>query len=194
MRVWSGSYSRLNHPPGSIYSRFVSATGIRGEPADTAVGPLEEGCSSLGLLLALLGQYAMRCLREAHIRHELSPRQFQLLGLVHDRGPIGQRELGQAMQTDPSILVTLLNPLEARRLLSRQRDRLDRRRHLVKLTAKGERRLAAAAEAQREAEEALFAGLGAAQREQLHILLTELRDGLPARREPDTSRRACEGR
>ena len=32
----------------------------------------------------------MRRLREVHTRHELSPRQFQLLGLLHDSGPLGQ--------------------------------------------------------------------------------------------------------
>ena len=137
---------------------------------------LEERCASPGLLLALLGHYAMRRLREAHTAHGLSPRQFQLLGLLHDRGPIGQRELGQAMETDPSILVTLLNPLEAGGLLSRQRDTVDRRRHLVKLTAKGERRLVAAAAAQCAAEEELFAGLDQDQREQLQVLLIALRD------------------
>lgn len=120
----------------------------------------------------------MRRLREAHTGHELSPRQFQLLGLVHDHGPMSQQELGQTMDTDPSILVTLLNPLEAGGLLSRQRDALDRRRHLVKLTAKGERRLAAAAEAQRKAEDALFAGLDDKQREQLRVLLLALKDSL----------------
>lgn len=143
-----------------------------------ASGLLEERRSSPGLLLALLGHHAMRKLREAHTRHELSPRQFQLLGLLHDHGPLGQRELGQEMETDPSILVTLLNPLEAEGLLSRRRDPLDRRRHLVSLTARGERRLAAAARAQREAEEELFAGLDEAQREQLRVLLLALKDGV----------------
>jgi DNA-binding MarR family transcriptional regulator len=144
----------------------------------SAAGLLEERRSSPGLLLALLGQHAMRKLREAHTGHELSPRQFQLLGLLHDRGPLSQRELGQEMETDPSILVTLLNPLEAEGLLSRRRDPLDRRRHLVTLTARGERRLAAAARAQREAEDELFAGLDDEQREQLRMLLVALKDSL----------------
>jgi DNA-binding MarR family transcriptional regulator len=143
-----------------------------------AGGLLEERRSSPGLLLALLGQFAMRRLREAHVRHELSPRKFQLLGLLHDHGPMGQRELGQEMDVDPSVLVTLLNPLEAAGLLSRRRDPLDRRRHLVTLTAPGERRLVAAARAQREAEDELFAGLDDAQREQLRSLLLALKDGL----------------
>ena len=54
----------------------------------------------------------MRRLREVHA-HNLNPRQFQLLGLLHDHGATGQGELGRTMAVDPSILVTLLNPLEA---------------------------------------------------------------------------------
>ena len=136
----------------------------------------DERCASPGLLLALLGHHAMRKLRAAHTRYGVSPRQFQLLGLLHDRGPMGQRELGQAMDIDPSILVTLLNPLEAGGLLSRRRDPADRRRHLVRLTARGDRRLDAAVRAQRAAEDELFAGLDPAQREQLGILLAALKD------------------
>jgi DNA-binding MarR family transcriptional regulator len=147
-------------------------------PLDPPGSLLEERRSSPGLLLALLGHFAMRRLREAHIRHDLSPRKFQLLGLLHDQGPMGQGELGQEMDIDPSVLVTLLNPLEAAGLLSRTRDPLDRRRHLVTLTASGARRLSAAARAQRLAEDELFAGLDDAQRQQLRVLLLALKDGL----------------
>lgn len=151
---------------------------VSSETAERETGFLEERRSSPGLLLALLGHHAMRRLRERHTKHELSPRQFQLLGLLYDRGPTGQQELGQAMEIDPSILVTLLNPLEADGLLLRRRDNVDRRRHLVSLTAKGRRRLDAAAEAQREVEDELFAGLDAAQREQLRGLLILLKESL----------------
>ncbi|MFL5828154.1 MAG: MarR family winged helix-turn-helix transcriptional regulator [Thermoleophilaceae bacterium] len=139
-------------------------------------GILEERRSSPGLLLALLGQDAMRRLRDAHTAHDLMPRQFQLLGLLDDDGPMGQRELGEAMATDPSILVTLLNPLEADGYIARTRDPADRRRHVVTLTDAGRRQLERAAEAQREAEDAIFAGLSADQRDQLRDLLIALRD------------------
>ena len=72
---------------------------------------LEEHESSPGLLLALLGYEAMRRLRAAHDAHGLKPRQFQLLGLL-EQGGLGQRELGERMSLDPSIVVGLLNPLE----------------------------------------------------------------------------------
>jgi DNA-binding MarR family transcriptional regulator len=144
------------------------------------VGPgvLQERLSSPGLLLALLGHLAMRRLRDAHLAHDLTPRQFHLLGLLHDHGAIGQRELGQTMGTDPSILVTMLNPLEAHGFISRDRDADDRRCHLVSLTPAGEEHMIRAARAQHEAEDVLFAGLDGEQREQLRSLLIALQDSL----------------
>src|SRR3954449_194254 len=100
---------------------------------------LDQHRSSPGLLLALLGQEAMRRLRDAHTAHNLKPRQFQILGLLHDHGGLAQRELVREMDVDPSILVTLLNPLEAAGFVARQRDPGDRRRHLVTLTPAGEK-------------------------------------------------------
>jgi DNA-binding MarR family transcriptional regulator len=158
------------------------------EPASTTAtaGLLEEHRSRPGLLLALLGSEAMRRLRAAHEAHELKPRQFQILGLLHDHGGLAQGDLGRTMSVDPSILVTLLNPLEAAGLVSRERDPDDRRRHLVTLTRKGERKLDAAARAQLQAENELFAALEDEQREHLRGLLVALRDGLAA--DPE---RAC---
>ena len=141
---------------------------------------LDEHRSSPGLLLALIGHEAMRRLRAAHTAHNLKPRQFQILGLLHDQGGMAQRELMQEMEIDPSILVTLLNPLEADGYVARNRDPDDRRRHLVTLTAAGKRHLASASRAQKETEDALFASLSSDQRDELAASLLALRDGLAA--------------
>src|SRR3954468_6052230 len=113
------------------YNRFVEEdlkmTPPRTDQTTTAAaGILDEHRSRPGLLLALLGQEAMRRLRAAHTAHNLKPRQFQILGLLHDHGGFAQRELMQTMGVDPSILVTLLNPLEADGLVTRERDPRDR--------------------------------------------------------------------
>src|SRR5215208_1846150 len=158
----------------------------RTDPTTTApTSILDEHRSRPGLLLALLGQEAMRRLRAAHTAHNLKPRQFQVLGLLHDHGGLAQRELMQEMDVDPSILVTLLNPLEADGLVARERDPGDRRRHLVTLTPAGERHLASAARAQNDTEDKLFASLDDDQREQLRVLLVALRDGLAV--DPETA-------
>jgi len=143
-------------------------------------GLIEERATSEGLLLALLGQHAMRRLRAAHTKHKLSPRQFHLLGLLHDHGALTQRELGTRMDVDPSILVSLLNPLEADGHLLRERDAADRRRHVVTITRRGEQRLERAAQAQRDAEDEILAGLSKTQRAQLRRLLLILREEFSA--------------
>src|SRR3954470_12984583 len=149
------------------------------DPATTAFAKiLDEHRSSPGLLLALLGHEAMRRLRDAHTAHNLKPRQFQILGLLHDHGGLAQRDLVQTMGVDPSILVTLRTPVEAAALFARARAPDDRRRHLVTLTPAGERHLADASAAQKQAEDELFAALDTDQREQLRDLLLALRDGL----------------
>lgn len=139
-------------------------------------GVLEERRGSPGILLALLGQDAMRRLRAAHLEDNVSPRQFHLLALLHDAGPIGQTELGHSLDTDPSVLVTQLNPLEDAGLIARERDPGDRRRHVVRLTAAGESKLETSTRAQRQAEDEIFAGLDDEQRKQLRQLLLALRD------------------
>src|SRR5829696_7920211 len=139
---------------------------------------LDEHRSRPGLLLALLGQEAMQRLRAAHTAHNLKPRQFQILGLLHDHGGLAQSDLGREMGVAASVLVTLLNPLEAGGLVARERDPGDRRRHLVTLTPAGEKHLASASRAQKETEDALFASLDADEREQLRAMLVVLRDGL----------------
>jgi DNA-binding MarR family transcriptional regulator len=163
-----------------LYTEIVVSPSPR-SPA-SAPGVLAERRDSPGLLLALLGQTAMRRLREAHTANDLSPRQFRLLALLHDRGPLGQGELGQTLETDPSVLVTQLNPLEQSGLISRRRDPDDRRRHLVTLTAAGERRLERAARAQREVEDELFEALDDEDREHLRKTLIAVRESGPSER------------
>ncbi len=56
------------------------------EPPAARESILDAHRSRAGLWLALLGQEAMRRLRAAHTAHELKPRQFEILGLLHDHG------------------------------------------------------------------------------------------------------------
>jgi DNA-binding MarR family transcriptional regulator len=166
-RGWAVNGNGSQEPPMTPATKPASTTSI-----------LDQHRSSPGLLLALLGHEAMRRLRAAHTAHGLKPRQFQILGLLHDHGGLAQRELMEVMGIDPGILVTLLNPLEAEGLVTRDRDPDDRRRHLVTLTRVGEKKLVAASRAQKETEDELFVSLTGDQREQLRTLLVDLRDAL----------------
>ncbi len=147
-------------------------------PTVSGLTLLSEHRNSPGLMLALLGHEAMRRLRDAHTANGLTPRQFHILGLLHDRGPLAQADLGDETDTAASVLVTQLNPLEDDGLVTRTRDPRDRRRHLVVLTDAGQQRLRAAAAAQQETEDDLFRSLNDSQRSQLTQLLVLVRDDL----------------
>jgi DNA-binding MarR family transcriptional regulator len=159
-------------------SSSASPTPSPSGTADSGPRLLDEHRDSPGLMLALLGHEAMRRLRDAHTAHGLTPRQFHILGLLHDRGPLAQTDLAAGTDTAASVLVTQLNPLEADGLIARTRDPHDRRRHLVVLTEAGERRLRAAGAAQQAAEDALFHSLNDSQRSRLAQLLVLVRDDL----------------
>ncbi len=153
-----------------------------------SIGPLQTGQvldsagSRTGIALTILGESFSRHIREVLAEHHLKPRQLRILDLLADRGPVGQRELAELMGIDHSVLVNLLNPLEAGGLIRRERDTVDRRRHVVSIAAAGRRRLAQADQAFRDAEDAFFAPLAADERDQLHALLARLRQatGSPA--------------
>ena len=123
------------------------------------------------VLLALRGQGALRSLAAAHARVGLKPRQVHAILHLAENGGMTQRELGEVMAVDPSILVGVLNPLEEAGLISRQRDNTDRRRHNILLTPAGRKKIAEVEREQAAAEDTYFAGLEPAERAQLLELL-----------------------
>src|SRR4051794_28737370 len=111
---------------------------------------------------------------------------YRVARQIDDHSPL----VAAPADVTPSILVTLLNPLEADRYLSRERDADDRRRHVVTITRRGEQQLERAAQAQRDAEDEILAGLSKTQRAQLRRLLLILREEFSA--EAHASRPAAE--
>jgi DNA-binding MarR family transcriptional regulator len=155
---------------------------MRGYGEDVALDDLQKGQvlgsagGRTGILLTTLGESFSRRIRDVLAEHALKPRQLRILDLLADRGGIGQRELADLMGIDHSVLVNLLNPLEAARLVKRERDAVDRRRHVVTIATAGKRRLDEADQAFRSAEDDFFASLKPEEREHLHAMLTRLRD------------------
>jgi DNA-binding MarR family transcriptional regulator len=156
-----------------------------------STGPLETGrvldsaSTRAGFALWLLGDAFHRHIRRVLAEYGLKPRQLRILDLLADRGPIGQRELAGLMGIDHSILVHLLNPLEADKLIKRERDKADRRRHIITVTAAGKRRLAQGDQAFQDAEDAYFAPLSDEERRQLDDMLSRLRQAVIAGAEQD---------
>jgi DNA-binding MarR family transcriptional regulator len=132
------------------------------------------------LLLVMLGQHATQGVRAALNRYGLKPRQVQILGFLAQHEQVGQRELGDTLAIDHSILVTMLNPLESEGLIERHRSCSDRRRHVVTLTPAGARRHAEALASIDSAEQELLARLTPEDRDRLSELLAVVVAGVQA--------------
>ena len=91
---------------------------------------------------------------------------YGVLALLAEGARVTQANIADALALDPSRLVALLDSLEERALITRQR-----RRHVVTITTKGERELAQLREIVTGFEEEFLAPLDPESRKKLHELL-----------------------
>ncbi len=127
-----------------------------------------------GLALAYSGQVASARIKEALAAHGLRPGAGFLLLRLADEGTISQQALGEALGTDPSVLVALLNELERDGLAERRRDPADRRRHIVQITTRGKSLMGDVHRTLADVEARLFAGLTEAEIGTLQALLARV--------------------
>lgn len=71
--------------------------------------------------------------------HNLTNSQFAVLEALYHLGPLCQQEIGSKIQKSRGNVTTVINNLEKRKLIERQRNSDDRRFFRVALTALGER-------------------------------------------------------
>jgi DNA-binding MarR family transcriptional regulator len=107
----------------------------------------------------------------------LRPRHLIALSMLREHGALSQQALGEALSLDPSNVVGLLNDLEARGLITRQRDPADRRRHIVSLTPSGSAEVVTGSGQLTAVEDAVLSALSAAERAMLFDLLRRAADG-----------------
>lgn len=136
-------------PPGRV-RRLPSW--LAGQVATTAAGLVGEALAADGL-------------RRQH---------FLVLSALAEQGTASQAALGRRLLIDRSDMHALLSDLERDGLAARARDQHDRRRILVDLTPAGARALKRLDKRIEAAQEALVAPLSAADRRELHHLLTQL--------------------
>lgn len=90
-------------------------------------------------LLSLLGRQARAAAAEALAKVRLKLGHMAVLAVLTESGPSSQREIGRLIGKDPSDVVVLLDEMETLKLVRRDPDPSDRRRHLVTVTTRGAR-------------------------------------------------------
>ena len=145
---------------------------------ETPVRPIQavarELAQSTGFLLARLG-FAFKGQAIASAEEAgFEVYDYSVLAILGEGARATQATIAEALSLDPSRLVALLDSLEQRELVVRQRDPLDRRRHVVSITPAGEGELGRLRATVKALEEDFFAPLDPAERVALHELLTRL--------------------
>jgi DNA-binding MarR family transcriptional regulator len=149
-----------------------TTTDITTQPIPSRVA--KELVKSSGFLLARLGlgfksKVIAKLEAEGYETYD-----YGVLAMLAEGARLTQANIADALALDPSRLVALLDSLEDRRLITRQRDPDDRRRHVVSITTKGERELAQLRDIVSEFEEEFFAPLDAESRKTLRDLLERI--------------------
>ena len=140
----------------------------------------EELASSTTFLLKRLGFAAKEQALEAYDEAGLHPYHHAVLAVLDEGSRETQGAIADALNYDRGQLVGLLDELEERGLVERQRDPTDRRRQSVRMTPEGKKALAKLRTLSLKLENDFLSNLDESQRATLHGLLRELaRQHLP---------------
>jgi DNA-binding MarR family transcriptional regulator len=165
----TGSFRRIM-PPTTKYAEFAAAVQEAAEQPlrqDVLLGLVGYNCRRA--YLSIMPLFAQRM-----ARHDLRTADFPVLSLLRANPNITQKRLSQAISMSPPNLAILLDRLEARGLLVRQRNPLDKRSQTLALTPAGARLCARAERTAAKLERDATAMLSAAEREQLLGLLQKI--------------------
>jgi DNA-binding MarR family transcriptional regulator len=134
----------------------------------------EELVSSPSFLLKRLGMAAKERALEAYEAADFHPYLHAVLAVLEEGSRETQGEIADALDYDRGQLVGILDELEGRGLVERQRDPDDRRRHIVRVTPAGRKELTKVRALARRLDDELLAPLDDRERAQLQELLRRL--------------------
>jgi DNA-binding MarR family transcriptional regulator len=109
---------------------------------------------------------------------------FVALSIISTNPGISQNDLARMINMDASIVVGIINQLEALGWAVRERSTDDRRRHALAATEEGRAELEAAAELIQRAEERLLSKMSKEEIEFLRYLLDRVHDSCISNRDP----------
>jgi DNA-binding MarR family transcriptional regulator len=95
--------------------------------------------ASTGFLVTKAHQHTHREFAAALAPHGIEPRDFGTLRALRSVGPITQGDLAALLDVSPATVVTLVDHLGMRGLVSRERDEVDRRAYRLHLSPEAER-------------------------------------------------------
>lgn len=130
-----------------------------------------------GRLPYLLARANLRQLEvfERHTRaFDIAAREYAVMLLLEAHDALWQSQIAQALRLDRTTVTYLVDGLEKRGWLMRNRDPADRRAHVVGLTGAGQKALADIQPAVTESKKELLAPLSEAEQDQLRDLLARL--------------------
>lgn len=137
--------------------------------------------TNLGFTLARAGTAAHDAFRAALAGLGIRPRHYSLLSvLAHQERPSSQHLVAGCLQLDPSSVVEVVDELEDRGLLRRERDPADRRRNLLIMTELGVDVLHRARAVAAELDDSWFGALAPDERRVLTDLLGRIGGRAPS--------------
>ncbi len=138
-----------------------------------SVSPSSRALTRPAFLMVKLGEWTAARFVERLAPLGLRPRHLGAMHLISER-PRSQLELAQTIRVAASVVVDMIDELEAIGAVRRKPDPADRRRFSVELTDQGRNLLMAADTVSREVEAELLAGLDPTLRRPLTRALREL--------------------
>lgn len=114
----------------------------------------------LGYLLKHAQQRLVRAAMPAMAPFGIDGRELAVLTVLSAGVPLSQQEAADQLRVDRTTMVSLIDALEAKRLVERRRSADDRRKNIVQLTETGMDCLRGAARARDEVDREFLAPLG----------------------------------
>jgi DNA-binding MarR family transcriptional regulator len=128
----------------------------------------------VGFLLTMVRGGTLAICTEALAPLDLHVKQFGMLLVLASEGPHSQQYLSEWTRMDRTTMVALIDSLEERGYVRRERNPEDRRAYLVTITAEGRRALRRAETAMAKAESRVLASLNKGETAQLLELLAKV--------------------